>query len=240
MMIAFALLQHENALEFLIFELIVYLGFSYLLRNKHQTKKPTRYKYEDIKEEIQQKETPSEANQVYFTQMIKQANAENEARAERITSYDFREFKGRKNVNWEEVENYLFIHCKYKGVQMWSEYISELIKQGVLCSEDREKIFSKHKRYYSINPRPDLEAKEEQDREKWRVYCYTQDRRHKQERDTWEKDPSFNYTKDGNTINIIKQINDDLGGHFNYKTDSSEEMLKTYFYDEYLKRKGLL
>ena len=247
-MVWLAMIQNEGKIEVLIFELFIYFGVKKLLKilstDKTKNKKNTKakYKYESFDEGLQRIADNAKALTTTKNEEIDSAIEEAKLKVaevnERIKTYDFREFENRDDVTWEQVENYLWIHCKYKGYQMWTEYINHLVRIGKISKDDIDKIFSKHRKHISIMPRPDLEAKEQKELEEERWFWEKNERIDRQyERQEQNEHWNYKNEKDGTIHNIFKDLS---SGHFKIKTEASDDHLSALYYDEYLKRKGYI
>lgn len=225
MMIALALLVGD--LDFFVFEVIIYLCINGLIKFKKPKSVKKGYKYEQESEEQIQKEN-NELDSEYVSQMVEQARNEIEKRKERVASYDFREFRGRKNVDWHDVYEYLWYHCRYKGIPMWTEYMNVLIEEGVITDIDKKMVFKKAGKYISWKPRPDLEKKDEIDRNK-----YIKDD------DYWDM-----FFEKVNKYNYEMYLRGDISKReyelYKVNTEHDDKYLKMFYYDEYLKRKGFI
>lgn len=187
----------------------------------------SKYKYQDINSSSVDDLKDIQKIDFDVSEAIDDARNAVEARKDRIASYDFREFNGRKNVNWEEVYDYLWLQCRYKGIRMWSEYMNELIERGVIDENDKKLVFKKAGNYIPWNPRPDLEAQHEFEKEK--------ERKRKNAQNKWDESvKEYNYKLYKNGL-MSKEA-------YEYATREivNEGYLKSFFYDEYLKKKGYI
>ena len=210
-----------------------------LLFKERNVKSKRKYKYQN-QDNIEQVSNVSKPKIDDFDidELVKDANKCNLARHERVSKYDFREFEGRNDVTWEEVEDYLWIHCKYKGYEMWTEYCMYLVSKGIILKSDIQKIFDKHRKYISITPRPDLEAKEEKERDDDRWF-HNKMQRYYDHDNKLANDEHWNYEhKDGTIHNIFRDLG--CGQVVSEKETLSDNTLKTLFYDDYLKKKGYI
>ena len=241
-MVWLAMIQSENKLTFLAFEIVIYLAIRFCLKDKKKkgdgNKKRYRYeRFDDDLDEIVDNYSALHADEnEIIDNALNDAKYELEELNERLKSYDFREFIDREDVSWEEVENYLWVHCRYKGLQMWSEYINFLIKKGIILKKDVKNIFDKHKGHIAIIPRPDLEAKQRLESYEMLWKLKKIDRSQSHGKDLANND-HWNYvSKDGSVRNIFK----DLGAEewLNFEDRVSDNLLYELDYDAYLKRKG--
>lgn len=232
-MLFVALIQKSNKLECLFFELCIYFFIRFLIKiiikpNKNKIEKK-KYKYENFDENISEnKDYENEMSHEYIEQMVSEAKDKISERKARIDSYDYREFKGRKNVDWNEVYEYLWFHCRYKGIRMWNEYIGKLIDEGCINEIDKKEIFKKAGRYISFNPRLELERMDEIEDEKVRKrdkYCDS------------VIDQANKYFEKLYKMGVISKETYEKSVK---KCDESDRHLKMFNYDEYLKRKGYI
>lgn len=230
-MIWLAMIQREGKLSCLLIEFIIYFSICFLIKktDKKKKNKKKKYKYENaIEENIQDVDMPEEFNFEQMQAQIDEIENELNEYEQRVASYDYREFRGRKNVPWIEIYEYLWNQCRYKGIPMWMEYMRQLVKEGVMNEEDKIKVIRKAGDYIPWNPRPDLEAEQnefrEETREQEKKYKYEiEDKAIKQ----WDK-----WLKSG----LWKQ--NDYDFHMSRNKPMSLEHKKIFYYEDYLKEIG--
>lgn len=243
-MVWLAMIQISGKIVFFLFEIAVYCAISYCLKKKNRkiNKSENKYSYERFDDELQDIadncKALNDSDNELIDNVLKEAELSIVDLNERLKTYDFREFVGRNNVTWEEVENYLWVHCRYKGFQMWSEYINYLIKKGIILKEDVNKIFEKHKGHVAITPRPDLEAKQKLESSEmlWKYKKLDRSQNHGKD---LANNEHWNYvSKDGSVRNIFKDLGAD--DWLNFEDRVSDNLLYELDYDAYLKRKGII
>lgn len=239
-MVWLAMIQRRDKLECFVFEVICYFlisaSWKILTRPKKKDTALQKYKYEYAGRNF----TPvdpimhddSDLHKPNLDDVIEEARTEVQEKANRVSNYDFREFRGRKNVPWEEVYDYLWLHCRYKGIPMWLEYMSELVNEGVMSEECIKKVFDKAGIYIPWTPRPELEARDNIETEKVR------------KRDNHWEQLQISQAK---FVDYLKDVGIYDGCEEYYENDRkmcevhlSDKHLKAFYYDEYLKRKGYI
>ena len=226
-------IQRHEKLECFVFLALVYFLCSKLWRflfkeRKYERKSKNKYKYQNLNDENKNINIDNKPGLGFdIKDAIIEAKNSVEARKDRIDSYDFREFKGRKNVDWNEVYDYLWFQCRYKGVMMWSEYMNHLIEEGVISEADKRNVFKKANNYIPWKPRPDLEALQEIDRKKTI--------NHEKEFDAFWKSSREHVYKRELKHGLITEEEYDRKVK---PIERSLNHLKIFDYEEYLKRKG--
>lgn len=223
-------------LETFIFFVSIYIlckfAWNKLIVDKNVTKKEkTRYKYENLSNELNISDEKEKISSIDIDKAISEARNKIEEHKERIANYDFREFKGRKNVPWEDVYDYLWFQCRYKGIMMWNEYMNELINMGVINQSDKKCVFKKAGNYIPWNYRPDLEEEQNEFIKKTRKDTEYHD-------NFFEKSADHVYTpmyKDG--LLTKEEYERYMGRN---KPNHDDHFLKCFYYEEYLKRKGYI
>lgn len=236
LMVSLALMQSEGKVQCLVFEVALYFLCKKIINRiinpkKKKEKNQKLYKYENLdKEQIPRLEQKEKFNIENYREDIEEARIRIQEKEDRIAGYDFREFEGRQNVQWEDVYDYLWLQCRYKGIPMWNEYINELINRGCLNESDRKKIFKKAGKYIPWEYRPDLEEEQNEFRKEVR-----------------KKDKEYDdFNKAYDIEDFFEEkglFNDGLERIFSKedkKINKSDSYLKSFEYDEYLKRKGYI
>ena len=211
----------------LILFFIFYCLFKFFNKtNKKYSKK--KYKYQNAIEENVNISNESEIFDLdLFESQIKDVEKQLNEREERIASYDYREFKGRNNVPWIEVYEYLWNQCRYKGISMWIEYMRQLVKEGVINNEDISNVIKKAGDYIPWNPRLDLEVEN--------LDFIEETRRKDKENDLFFESVN-KYNEKLYKQGILSK--DEYEKEINKRNKHNLDYLKIFYYEEYLKEIG--
>lgn len=232
-MIIIAINMDGNVLENIGYEIVLVGLIEFVIKKLKSKKKeePIKgYKYENIKNENNVIRNEIETkNSEEIDELVEYARKKNIERKQRVESYDYREFRGRNNVTWEEVYDYLWLQCRYLGYMMWSQYMDQLIKENIISEMDKKQILKKASNYIPFNERKDLQNEFEENKKK-----------------TWEEskhNKEWLYKK-------IKQVymgmvqdrvitKEQAEEHINKnKPNYDDSYLKCFNYEMYLKQKG--
>lgn len=164
-MVWLAMIQSSGKISFLVFEIMIYCFINFLLNRKSKDKKKVKkkYKYENALNENVDSLNKSDIDGFDyddFEYQLNEVEKQLNERDKRIASYDYREFIGRKDVSWEEVFDYLWIHCRYKGIPMWIEYMRGMVERGEFLADDIKKVIQKAGDYIPWEPRLDYECED--------------------------------------------------------------------------------
>lgn len=230
-MFLLALVQRTGKIQVFLIEVFIYLIISWYFKKvsgseKKQSEKKL-YKYENLdNQETSDRKLIEQIDWETVDSDVQEAKDKLAERKQRVESYDYREFIGRKDVDWEEVYDYLWKQCRYKGILMWNEYMNYLISKGIINEVDKKLVFKKAGNYIPFKPRLDLEAIQKIERDDVRS-------KDKEESKFIESINAYNQK-----LYVQGVVNEKQLEKMMIKDEKSDNYLKTFDYEKYLKRKG--
>lgn len=186
--------------------------------------KPKKINIDDEKVPIE-----DEINTDYIRASIEKIEKINKEEKEYRRNIDIRQFKGRKNVTKEEVENFLWVHYAWEGFKEKKIILEEIEKETNITKDDIKWILHEHynKEINGEKGGGCWERNEEYKKEL--EYTKNKIKEIENEYDKIEK-INNNLIKEIPILKDIKEVN--------HKKD--DEIKYRYYYDEWLKEKGYI